>query len=359
MNHAGRKRGGATLRQVAAEAGVSIASVSKVLNGRGASVRVSEDTARIIRETATKLHYVPNGLARSLRMSRTQTVGLIFENFGEISAGPLFYVHLLDGLAQELFARHCRLTILPEINHDLPLSSIGDGLLDGVIWAKMPHDEKALASLERAELPFVALHARPAIRHSGTVFVSCDNAGGTGLAVQHLAKLGHDRILFVMEHGEENVPDALARKAGFVEMCRALGLPSGEEDVVVWSREAPEFTAWWQSQPPHTGIITWNEFMAAGVMNRANALRVDIPGKLSIVGFDSTPFCDTLRPRLTAVRQPIKHMAGQAARTLLDLIEGRPVSQFEQVFPCTLDIRESCGIPYNVLSPSSAKRSFQ
>src|ERR1700683_482595 len=106
-----------TLREVALEAGVSVPAVSKVLHGRGDSIRVSEEKAEAIRAAAERLKYTPNALARSLRCSRSPNVGLVFEHFGHIAAGPLYYVHLLDGIASELFKYHYRLTILPEVPH--------------------------------------------------------------------------------------------------------------------------------------------------------------------------------------------------------------------------------------------------
>ena len=125
-----------TLKEIAGSAGVSISAVSKVLHGKGDTIRVSVSKAEHIREVAKRLQYTPNALARSLRMSRTHNVGLIFEHFGQIAAGPLFYVHLLDGIASELFKYHYRLTIMPEIPSESvaevlisqrPLEEEGDG----------------------------------------------------------------------------------------------------------------------------------------------------------------------------------------------------------------------------------------
>ncbi|MBS1707908.1 MAG: LacI family DNA-binding transcriptional regulator [Armatimonadetes bacterium] len=334
-----------TLRQIADEAGVSISAVSKVLNGRGKSVRVSPSTAQHIRDVAIKLNYVPNVLAQSLRMSRTKTVGLVFENFGSISDGPEYYVHLLDGVASELFKRHYRLMILPEIDRQHPLASVGDGRMDGVIWCKMPPERATIDRLRSSPIPFVALHAPPPEAPTDTVFISCDNAGGARLAVDHLVGLGHRRMLFVLERHEETTPDAQARLGGFLEACTSHGIDVQDEDVVTWSREADEFAHWHRKRGDQTAIFAWNERIASSILRRAAEAKVSVPNDLSVVGFDSTPYCELTSPRLTAVRQPIRLMAGQAAHTLLDLIEGRPPSQYDQVFACTLDVRDSTGRP--------------
>jgi len=341
--HEGGRKASSTLRQIADEAGVSISAVSKVLNGRGKSVRVSQTTADAIRDVAQRLNYVPNVLAQSLRMSRTRTAGLVFENFGSISDGPEFYVQLLDGVAGELFKRHYRLMIVPEIDRLHPLSSVGDGRMDGVIWCKMPPERQTIERLKNSPVPFVALHAPPPEAPTGTVFISCDNAGGARLAVDHLVSLGHRRLLFVLERHEETTPDAQARLGGFLDACTNHGIEVRDEDVVTWSRDADEFAKWHRKRDRQTAVFAWNERVASSILRRAMEHRVSVPHDLSVVGFDSTRYCELTSPRLTAVRQPIRLMAGQAAHTLLDLIEGRAPSQYDQVFACTLDVRDSTG----------------
>lgn len=147
----------------------------------------------------------------------------------------------------------------------------------------------------------------------------------------------------MMEEGEEDVPDALARVSGFRDRCRASGLRVGDDSVVLWSREAREFGGWWRKGPRQTALVAWNERMAAKLLERASEAGVSVPGELSVVGFDSTPFSEGTVPPLTAVRQPIRAMASQAAASLVDLVEGKAVSSRDLVFPCTLDVRGSCG----------------
>jgi LacI family transcriptional regulator len=336
-----------TLKDVAREAGVSIAAVSKVLHGRGTGIRVSDGKAEHIRTVARQLEYYPNALARSLQSRCSHTIGLIFEQFGEISAGPLYYVYLLDGVASALFPKHYRLTILPEIENGDALAALGDGRLDGAIWCKLDRDGEVCSILKRSPIPLVALNAPPPRDSGNTVFVSCDNEAGAKMAVDHLFELGHRRILFVKEAREEQTPDALARFEGFRHALASQEAPFSESDVVVWSRECDEFQSWWQSKPPHTAIFTWNERVGGELLKRAHENEVDVPGQISIVGFDSTQFCETTTPRLTAVRQPIKEMAQQATELLLAMIEGNCPSKTSHTFPCTLDVRDSTAIPFS------------
>lgn len=339
------KTPGATMKEVAHAAGVSVSAVSKVLHGKGDSIRVSEAKAGHIREIAKRMKYHPNALARSLRSSKTHTVGLIFENFGEISAGPLFYVHLLDGVAGELFQNHYRLAILPEVPRDSAAMALNDGRLDGVIWCKMPDDPNLHASLADRVLPVVALNAPPIEGSPIPSFVSCDNEGGAELVVEYLFDLGHRHILFALEQGEVDTPDAQARLRGFRRAMQSRGLSASESDIVRWSTRAHELESWMASSPPHTAIFAWNERLGGEILGRAREQGLKLPDDLSVVGFDSTLYCDSTVPKLTAVRQPVKEMAQTAARLLLERIEGDSAARQSRIFPCTLDIRESTTHP--------------
>lgn len=334
-----------TIREVAQRAGVSTAAVSKVLHGRGASVRVSEEKAAVIREIAKEMRYRPNALARNLRSSRTHTVGLIFENLYGIANGPLYYMHLLDGVGQALFPKHYRVTILPELAHDNVLGSLGDGQLEGVIWCKMARDEQTLRLIHECPIPIVAMNTPPPKVRTEAVFVACDNEGGIELAVDHLWNLGHRRILFVNEAEEATTPDCIARLAGFQLAMAKRGFPASAEDVAIWDWNLEAFADWWKSKPVHTAIICWSERCGAQMLVQAAEHGVSVPGDLSVIGFDSTQYCETTTPRLTAVRQPISEMASHASHILLDMIAGLTPTQDSYTFPCTLDVRDSTAFP--------------
>lgn len=331
-----------TIRQVAQEAGVSTAAVSKVLHGRGQSVRVSEERAVQIREVAARLNYRPNALARQLRMSRTHTVGLVFENFVGIGSGPLYYVHMLDGVGTEVFSRHYRLTILAELADDDIVSCLSDSQLEGVIWCKLTRDEKTVRMIHECPIPIVALNASAPETPTEAVFVACDNDAGIELAVDHLWQMGHRHIAFLHEEEEHATPDTLARKHAYEA---AMTRRNGELDVLKWSWSFDELAEWWAAKPACTAVIAWSERAAGQFLRRAHEIGLRLPDELSLIGFDSTPFCDTTTPRLTAVRQPITDMAGHAARILFDLIDGRSPDQHSFIFPCTLDVRDSTAIP--------------
>jgi LacI family transcriptional regulator len=212
---------GVTIKEVARVAGVSSASVSCVLHGRGTNIRVSKARADEIRRVAKELCYVPNALARGLRVSRTNTIGLLFENFGGFAVGPQYIVELLDGVAGTIFPRHFRLTILSELNHDDVIGSLGDGHLDGVIWCKMAREERVLEQIRSCPIPIVAMSAAAP---STTPFVACDNRQGIELALDHLFELGHENVLFVHEVEEDDAPDCMDRRKAFCSGAAKRGM---------------------------------------------------------------------------------------------------------------------------------------
>lgn len=335
----------ATVKDIAAAAGVSKAAVSKVLHNSSSSVRVSPERADLIKQIAAQMGYVPNANARILRSSKTQTIGLYFDDLAGIGAGPLYTTCLLDGVCQVIFRRHYRVALVAELDEVDAVRSLADGRMDGVIWCRMVRDARSLDVMKRSPIPVVVLGVPNAVELSSVHFVYCDNEQGIESAVDHLWDLGHRRILFLREAREESASDCEDRLQGFRTAMARRGRPVAEEDVASWSWDLDEFADWWAARPPHTAVIGWSERVAGRLLERCEELSIPVPGALSVVGFDSTRYCDATNPPLTAVRQPITEMASYATRTLLDLIDGKDVDPDHPQLPCPLDIRRSTGVP--------------
>lgn len=337
------RRSSPTLKQVAETAGVSITAVSKVLHGSDSNVRVSDKTAEHIRTVAAELKYVPNGHARSLRTRRSNTVGLVFENIGHLADGSLFNAMMLDSIGQAVFRRHYRLTILSEIDYEQSIANLGDGRLDGLVWCKLSANRVVLDRIQDLKIPCVALCSPPPEGLHSVTFFTCDNEGGAAMIVDRMVELGHRRILFALESGEAMTPDAQARLSGFLAACGKHGIEVSDRDVVVWSYDSDEFRDWWCENPLHTAIFAWNEGVAGNILKQAAACGIRVPDQLSVVGFDSTPYCETTTPKLTAVRQPISVMAKAATEHLFRLLSGEESPSDDMVFPCSVDERDSLG----------------
>jgi DNA-binding LacI/PurR family transcriptional regulator len=334
-----------TIKEVATAAGVSPGAVSKVLHGGGSSIRVGVERARRIREVAERLNYVPNAVARNLRSRRTRTVGVLFENLHDFADGPLYSVYLLDGLAKAVFPHHYRLTILPELDHDDVLGSLADGQIDGVIWCKLARDETTLKLINECPIPIVALNAGNPGLESKAVYIGSDNEGGMELAVDHLVGLGHSSIAFLCEAPEQFAPDSEARREGFAARMATHDLAPRPEQYLTWSWNLDEFSEWWADDPDISAIVCWSERCAGQLLERALEAGVTVPRELSVVGFDSTPYCDAVTPRLTSVRQPIREMAKLAGETLLSMLRGESVDSPIVVLPCEFDVRDSTAAP--------------
>jgi LacI family transcriptional regulator len=226
--------------------------------------------------------------------------------------------------------------------------SLNDGRFDGLIWAKFESTRDNYVTLARSRTPMVLLHASdPEILRSGFNTVCCQNEQAMRVAVDHLVELGHKRIGFVAPQAIEHNDETRERERGLRGALEAHGLRFHDEDILNWSYEADGFEDWWKSNPPQTALILRSESQAGPIMERGAKLGVRFPEHLSLVGFDSTAYCETLSPRLTAINQPIEAMAHRATDLLLAIIEGRHVSPpIDHVFPCGFDIRESTARPF-------------
>ncbi len=332
-----------TLKDVAEAANVSTAAVSRVLHGGGTSVRVSELRAKQIREVAEQMNYRVNAVARSLRTSKSHTIGLLFENLRGLSDGPLYITYLLDGVSSVLFKNGYRLTLLAEIDHQDIIGSLGDGQLEGVIWCKLARDEETLSLIRQTPIPIVALNASAPEPGAEAVYVNCDNEGGVELAVDHLWNLGHRKIAFVYEWEERYTPDCLARMEGY---NRAIERRNGRTFVAEWPWNM-EGLAEHLVANNISAAVCWTESVADRLLKRLEEAEIEVPGHMSVVGFDSTLFCETTTPRLTSVRQPIREMAAYATEALLKLISGQGSGHLSTIFPCAFDVRGSTAIHLN------------
>lgn len=334
-----------TIREVAAAAGVSPMAVSKVLHGKGSNVRVGAETAERIRRVAKDLSYQPNHLARSLRTHRTQTIGLVFEHFERLGIQNGYDLQLLNGAMSVIYPARYTLAICPQLVNLSNGREIGDGRFDGVLWCKPDVTPKTVQEMRSANVPVVLMHVPPNAVQDLPSYC-CDNFGALAQAVDHLAALGHRRIAFVRDPENEGTAEGIARADGFVAAARERGL-TGE--LLVWPTQVgldEALAPYRNGEGPHTAVVLFSEAHAVQVLASCERVGVSVPEDLSVVGFDSTPYCDVMRPKLTSVFQPIEQMARDATRHLLSLIDGNPPTQpLGVVYPCGFDVRESTAPP--------------
>jgi len=321
-------------------------AVSAVLHGTGRNVKVSAETSENIRRVARELRYQPNHLARFLRNSRTNTIGVVFQHFERLSDDNPYYPQLLNGIMASLFAVDYTLALCPKLAQHSQDGLISDGRFDGVLWCRPDFTAASLEGLRHSTTPVVMMHAPPGSAPGVPTFCA-DNDGALKLVVEHLRRLGHRRIAFVIDPVNEHTAEGRVRTAAFKSAMAAEGLPG---DVVVWDYEAKELEKYCGKSRPHTALAVFSDTLAGHLLVRCAKLGILVPHDLSIVGFDSSSFCDRTAPRLTSVNQPVELMAREATNHLLEVInrhrEGTPEREATaRVYPCRLDVRDSTGPP--------------
>jgi LacI family transcriptional regulator len=311
----------ATLRDVAAAAGVHPATASRALNP-GTRLLVSEETARRVTETAERLGYRPNPVARSLRTRRSHTIGVLIPDLNN----PLF-PPIVRGLEDRL-AEHGYVVLLGNTDSDerrerMIFDQMRARHVDGFVLATATLHSPILAEASEAELPVVLMNRTA----QGYPFssVAVDNEQGMRAAVTHLVSLGHTRIGHIA--GPQDISTGVLRLRGFTESMQARGL-AAEENRIVYAnaytieegvRCCRELLA---RDEGLTAIVAANDMLAVGCYTVFDELELRCPDDISVIGFNDMPFIDRLRPPLSTVRFPHYQLGTEAAKLLLERVEG-------------------------------------
>ncbi len=332
-----------TLKDVAKQANVSPVVVSKVLHGNLDGIRVSAATAERVRQTAEELGYRVNIWARNFRSQRAMMMGVLNGKGIErpfFRTGPRYFASLMDGIVEGCFRHNYSVALCPELLGGNPLDAVNDGRFAGLVWYSISPSESNLQALASCSVPSVIVHARAATFGNRHATVICDNAQGIGLAVDHLVERGHRKIGFAIESDALNVESA-ERLEGFRFHMARHGLAFDESDILDFLRDREALKAYLALGPVHTAMICHADGLAADMIMLAPKYGIRVPEDLAVIGFDSTEFCDELRPTLTSVSQPLFDIGLGAINQLIQLVEGNHPGNLELVLPCGLDIRDS------------------
>ncbi len=330
--------GRVTMQQVAAEAGVSVSTVSKVINGR---YGVSSETFEHVTAVVQRLGYEASLVARSLRNSRTNVIGVLVADFEPFSVEVLKgAADAIRGTGFELVAYSAGGRVDEHVGWERRyLSRVMGTLVDGAVLVTPTVTDV------RGDGPVVAVD--PHTGRTSLPTVAADNLQGGRLAVDHLVELGHRRIGMVT--GRPDLSSARLRERGYREAHQAAGLPVDEGllrlgaydpgQARVAARELLEL-----ADPP-SAIFAANDLSALATLEVAAELGVDIPGRLSVVGFDNIPESALANPPLTTVQQPIRQMGHDAMTMLVALIEGNEPPDIHIELATTLVRRGSTAAP--------------
>lgn len=323
-------------------------AVSVVLNGTGhKKVTVSAEKAERIRKIARELRYQPNRIARSLKSRKTNQVAVVFQHFYGIGPNNPYHIEVLNGVTSALFADGYAMTLCPKMIVDGDAASISDGRFDGVLWCRPDFNESSLENIRASTVPVVMMHVPPGLA-AGIPTFCADNDGAMRRVVEHLKGLGHERLAFMIDPVTIHTVEGKARSQALVNAATAAGLP--EPELVVLPGDHAILQRYAAPTLPHTALVCFSDELAGYVLKSCERIGICVPEQLSVVGFDSSQFCETTRPRLTSVNQPVSRMAFEATNHLLSLIhadeEGLPRSPMaSSIYDCGLDIRGSTAPP--------------
>jgi LacI family transcriptional regulator, galactose operon repressor len=330
-----------TIKDVARAAGVSITTVSHVIND---TRFVSDELRERVQAAMEELGYRPNILARSLRRGETKTIGLVVpdnsnpffaemartvEDLGFATGYSVILCNSDDNLAKE--AAYLEVLITKQV--------------DGVVFIASGSSQEHLVELSQQGIPYVVVDRE--IDGAWADIVLVNNELGGYVATRHLIKLGHRRIACIT--GPSQLTPSADRVRGYRRALREFQIAEDEELVVPGDFRAQGGEAALERllavSPPPSAVLACNDMMAIGVLRAARKAGLHVPDDLSVVGFDDIPLASAVSPALTTVAQPITELASHSVQILLARMQNSEEGQPRQriVLDPRLIVRDSSG----------------
>jgi LacI family transcriptional regulator len=328
-----------TLAEVAAAAGVSVPTVSKVINQRA---DVAPATRERVQRVLTEHGYVVNRAGRSLRLGKSRQIDVISQDLDSYYA-----FQILRGIQDALQSTDVRAVLAS--THDQRsrelqwIQRLADGSTDGAILILADRTSLHLQELRRRGVPFVVVDQAGELGPDD-LSVSATNASGAKAATEYLLSLGHRRI--AAQLGPADFPSTRARLEGYSTALMAAGLPIDGSLIRYGDWQAAGAIAETQhllTLPDRpTAIFAGNDNQALGVYRALYQHGMRVPDDMSVVGFDDLPYAALITPALTTVRQPLLEMGRVATTMLRRLIAGDEVESVRVELATPLIVRESC-----------------
>jgi len=339
--HAALPTGRASIRDVAARAGVSVTTVSHTLNG---TRFVSEQAKAKVHEAAHALGYVPSEVARGLKHNTTRTLGMLVPN----NSNP-YFAEIIRGVEHHSYAAGYSL-LLCNSNDDPQqqadhLRVLAERRVDGIVLVASGHDDAIIAVCKDLRLPLVLVDRE--IETIAADLIEVDHAAGGELATAHLLGLGHERVACIV--GPSDLRPSHQREAGWRRALAKAGIVP-RADEVVRGDFGPESGAaamrrLLQSARRPTAVFVCNDMMAIGALHAAHEAGIGVPERLSVVGFDDIELAAYTSPPLTTVAQPKEAIGTGAAGLLLERLREGRVESRRTVLQPALHLRASTAPP--------------
>lgn len=334
-----------TLKDIAERVGKSVPTVSRALAGFD---DISPETRQEVRRVALEMGYEPNSTARNLQKQRTDTIALILPSANLLRFSDPFFSEFLSGIVEQAAQHNFYLNIStekPAEGHQTYAKYIRNRQFDGFIVVRTQRQDDRIDVLRQHSVPFVAFGRTE--NDNDFPFVDEDGRAGIRQVVDHLVKLGHQRIACISE--PLHLTKSFHRLQGYVEGLEAHQLPHDPALIVEsnFRQRSGRLSALeLLSLPePPTAIVACNDLLAVGAIAAAREMGLVVGRDVSITGFDDILLAEHMNPPLTTVHQPAHQMGAMIAEMLLKLINGEPVPERQILIQPSLIIRQSSSEP--------------
>jgi LacI family transcriptional regulator, repressor for deo operon, udp, cdd, tsx, nupC, and nupG len=325
----------ANIQEVAKQAGVSVATVSRVLNGQNT---VSSKTRLKVEEAIKKLNYEPSLLGRNLRKTESRLLLILIPTI----SNP-FYLEIIKGIEQVAISQNynillCESDSNPE-KENIYFDLVRKKMADGIISMDPAVNVETLKKLSEQ---YAIIQCSEYEECSGIPYVTIDNEEASYRAVKHLIQIGHKKIALM--NSDEKYLYARQRKMGYKRALEENGITLKDEYIIHTQhlgfengQQAMKKILNLQDRP--TAVFAVSDLLAIGALKEINASGLHVPNDIAVVGFDKIDFSNMTNPTLTTIAQPMKRMGTVAARMLIDKIKGEEVESI--ILDHELVIRES------------------
>jgi len=330
-----------TIYDIAKATGFSITTVSKVLNNYP---DVGKKTREKILKTVDEMGYYPSSYARTLTTKKSYTLGVIYMESLGIGLKHSFFNAVIQAFKQVVELEGYDLLFIANKIGDEKKSYLDHFKyrgVDGVVVFSSENDDDELEKVIESDLPSVIVD----LDSTDTNVIYSDNYQGTEMALKYLLELGHTKIAHIAGH--QNTFSGIERMKGFLKATKQLGIqipPSyivnGGFFSIEGGKEAMQQLL--VLNDPPTAVFASSDTMAFGAVKAIQEAGLRVPEDISIIGYDNVEWSDYITPRLTTVKQDVDKIGADAARILMNSINGKNASYIKKVVPVSLIKRDSC-----------------
>lgn len=310
-----------TIKDISKACGVSVATVSKALNGYG---DIKEETRELVLKTVAEMHYFPNAAAQLLRTNNSHNIGVLFSENQNRGLRHEYFSGILESIKSTAEGLGYDITFVGSNIGNTEMTFLEHCLYrkcDGVVIVNADFSNEEVLELVRSEIPTVLID----YTFDNNSSILSDNVEGAYALTDYLAEMGHRKIAFI--HGEKNTVTG-KRLAGFYRALEKWGIEIPPEYVkegifhnVPTSEKATEELM--KLPDPPTAIMYPDDISFIGGMNMLNKMSISIPDQVSVVGYDGISLTEMLRPRLTTYYQDVEKLGYEASRKLIEEIENK------------------------------------